>query len=158
MGTATLTDSQPRLAEGLELIGEYADSGFKEAPYIVRRADGQVIQLPHLLYLIAESVDGRRSYEEIAEDVTEKFGRGLDADMVRKLVDEQLRSLGVVAPGDGSTPELQKADPMLALKLRTAVIPPDVVGAITRVFWPLFLPPAVIAGLGGPVPLELWPF
>jgi putative peptide zinc metalloprotease protein len=36
----------PRLCEGIELVGEYQDSGFKQPPYIVRRADGQVIQLP----------------------------------------------------------------------------------------------------------------
>jgi len=44
----------PKLAEGIELIGVYEGSGFKEAPYIARRADGQVIQLPQLLYTLAE--------------------------------------------------------------------------------------------------------
>src|SRR5207253_4717870 len=34
----------------------------------------------------------------------------------------------------------------------------SVVGAITRVFWPLFLPPVVIAVLGGLVALDVWLF
>ncbi|HZQ87472.1 MAG TPA: hypothetical protein VFA83_21690, partial [Acidimicrobiales bacterium] len=54
----------PRLAEGLELIGEYEGSGFKEAPSIARRADGQMIQLPEILYRVAAAIDGRRSYDE----------------------------------------------------------------------------------------------
>src|SRR5438552_1823128 len=57
----------PRLAGGIDLIGEYENSGFKEAPYIARRADGQVVQMPKLLYFVAEAVDGRRNYSEIAE-------------------------------------------------------------------------------------------
>ena len=34
----------PRLADGVELIGEFADSGFKQPPFIVRRSDGQVVR------------------------------------------------------------------------------------------------------------------
>jgi putative peptide zinc metalloprotease protein len=30
-----------RRADGVELIGEYEDSGYKEPPAIARRADGQ---------------------------------------------------------------------------------------------------------------------
>src|SRR5262245_50344471 len=60
----------PRLAEGIELIGEYQGSGFLQAPYIVRRVDGQVIQLPRLLYLLAASVDGRRDHAQIASALT----------------------------------------------------------------------------------------
>src|SRR5438309_10255363 len=52
--------SAPRLADGLELIGEYRDSGFQEPHYIVRRADGQIIQLPRLMYVLAASLDGNR--------------------------------------------------------------------------------------------------
>ena len=43
----------PRLAEDIELIGEYEDSGYKEPPSIARRPDGQIIQLPALLYIVA---------------------------------------------------------------------------------------------------------
>jgi putative peptide zinc metalloprotease protein len=43
------TTEKPQLADGIELIGEYEGSGFKQAPYIARRADGQVVQLAPLL-------------------------------------------------------------------------------------------------------------
>ena len=65
-GTPT---EKPRLSRGIDLIGKYEGSGFKEAPYIARREDGQVIQLAPLLYLIAELSDGHRTNEEIAAAV-----------------------------------------------------------------------------------------
>ena len=50
----------PERPAGLELVGRFEGSGFKEPPYLVRRDDGQVIQLTPLLYLVAEAADGRR--------------------------------------------------------------------------------------------------
>ncbi|MDX6401147.1 MAG: putative peptide zinc metalloprotease protein [Gaiellaceae bacterium] len=152
------TTEKPRLADGVELIGEYEGSGFKEAPYIARRADGQVVQLAPLLHLIAEAADGQRTNEEIAAAVSEAIKRGVSADNVRQLVDERLRPLGVIAGANGSQPEVQKADPMLALKLKAALVPERVVNAITKVFKPLFFPPVVIAVLAGLVALCVWLF
>src|SRR5207244_5583915 len=51
-----------------------------------------------------------------------------------------------------------KLDPMLALKFRAALVPPNVVRAITTVFKPLFLPLVVVAVLGGLVALDVWLF
>jgi putative peptide zinc metalloprotease protein len=149
---------KPKVADGIELIGKYEDSGFKEAPYLARRADGQVIQLAPLLYLIAELADGNRTYEEIAAATSEAIKRGVSADNVRQLVDKRLRPLGVIAGADGAEPELQKLDPLLALKFRAAVVPPSVVNAITKVFEPLFFPLVVVAVLGGLVALDVWLF
>src|SRR5437762_4886916 len=149
---------KPRLAGGIDLIGKYEGSGFKEAPYIARRADGQVIQLAPLLYLIAELSDGVRTNEEIAAAVSEAIQRGVSADNVRQLVEERLRPLGVIVPADGSEPELHKADPLLALRLRAALVPERVVNAITKVFKPLFFPPVVLAVLASLGALDVWLF
>src|SRR3954470_5198913 len=149
---------KPRLAEGIDLIGKYEGSGFKEAPYIARRADGQVVQLAPLLYLIAEAADGVRTNEEIAAAVSEAIKRGVSADNVRQLVDERLRPLGVIAPADGSEPELQKIDPLLALKLRAALVPESVVNAITKLFKPLFFPPVILVALAGLAAMDVWLF
>jgi putative peptide zinc metalloprotease protein len=148
----------PKLADGIELIGEYEDSGYKEPPSIARRADGQVIQLPKLLYFVAESADGKRSYEQIAEHVTEATGRGVSGDDIRFLVNEKLRPLGVLAQADGSSPQAQKADPMLALKFRAALVSEGAVRAITTVFYPFFFPPVVLAALVGLVAVDVWLF
>jgi len=142
-------EAPPRLAEGVELLGEFEGSGFKEAPWLARRADGQTIQLTRLLHLVAEAADGRSSYAQMAEAVGEGLGRGVSADNVRFLVERKLRPLGVLAAADGSSPKLEKPDPLLALKFRTALVPERVTRALTTVFWPLFLPPVVLAVVAG---------
>jgi putative peptide zinc metalloprotease protein len=43
----------PRLADGVELLGEYQGSGYSQPPSLVRRADGQVIQMSALLDRVA---------------------------------------------------------------------------------------------------------
>jgi putative peptide zinc metalloprotease protein len=90
--------------------------------------------------------------------VSKRFGRGLDGDGVRMLAEEKLRPLGVLAQADGSSPELKRADPLLALKLRTGVVPERVVNAITVLFRPLYFPPVVLAVLAAFVALDAWLF
>lgn len=150
--------SLPRLAEGVEFLGEYAGSGFKEARYLVRRSDGQIVQLTHLLYLVAEAIDGRRSLEEIAAKVSEGYGRKVSADNIATLLDSSLRPDGVVVGADGSVPELVKPDPLLALKLKTTLVPERVVHFISGLLRPLFWPPVVIAVVAGLIALDIWYF
>ena len=113
----------PRLAEGVELLGEFEDSGFENPPHLARRGDGQVIQLTELLHLVAEAADGSRDERAIADAVSERFGRRVSADNVSFLIERKLRPLGVLAAADGSSPRMRKADPLLALKYRTALVP-----------------------------------
>ena len=148
----------PPPAAGVELLGEYEGSGFKQPPYLVRRADGQVLQLPRLLYLIAEEADGRRSYPEIAAAVGEQVRRQLAPDDVRYLVDERLVPIGVLAAPDAQPASLPKSDPLLALKWKTAVVPPAVVQSLAALFSPFFFPPVVIAALAALVGLDVWLF
>jgi putative peptide zinc metalloprotease protein len=156
--TPPAAEQPPRLAEGVELAGEYKDSGFKTPPWIVRRADGQVVQLPRMLYMVAEQADGARSVDEIAERVTEASGRGVDGDAIRLLVDKQLRPLGVLAGPDGESRQVEKVDPLLALKFRTAVVPAPLTRAVTTVFRPLFLAPIVLTVVAGLIGLDVWLF
>ncbi|MEA2192951.1 MAG: putative peptide zinc metalloprotease protein [Solirubrobacteraceae bacterium] len=150
--------SRPQLAEGIELIGEYEGSGFKEAPYIARRGDGQTIQLTQLLHLVAEACDGTRDEREIGAHVSERFGRRVSAGNVQFLVERKLRPLGVLAEADGSSPELKKPDQLLALKFRTALVPERYTHVVTRLFKPLFLPPVVFAVLAALIALDVWVF
>jgi putative peptide zinc metalloprotease protein len=135
----------PRRATGVELIGRFEDSGFKEPPYLARRPDGQIVQLAPVLYALAEEVDGERDTAQIAEALSHRIQRGVDAAMVEMLLDEQLRRLGLVAQRDGVTAEVDKVDPLLALKFRTRVVPAGFVRAVTTVFRPLFWPPLQFA-------------
>src|SRR4051794_33384320 len=66
----------PSLAPGVEFMGRMEDSGFEEPPYLVSRPDGTVVQLPAVLYAVAEQIDGSSDYERIAARVTEAVGAG----------------------------------------------------------------------------------
>ncbi|HKS53286.1 MAG TPA: hypothetical protein VJS67_15580 [Pseudonocardiaceae bacterium] len=150
----------PRLAEGMELIGEYQGSGFVQAPYIVRRADGQVIQLPRLLYLLAASLDGKRDHERLASVLSAEFGKVVQADQVAFLLDQRLRPVGIVAddalPGtDQPASKPVKSDPLLALKFRVGVVPEGMVWRIAGLFAPMFWPPVVVAALAAFVGLDV---
>src|SRR5216117_459826 len=87
----------PRLADGVELLGEYKDSGYAQPPSLVRRADGQVIQMSPLLYRVACRIDGSSDLAAIADLVSADLGRSLTADQVRYLITTKLLPLGVVA-------------------------------------------------------------
>jgi putative peptide zinc metalloprotease protein len=146
----------PQLADGIELIGRFEDSGLKEPPFIARRADGQVVQMAPMLYALAEEIDGSRGYAEIAERLSHRIERGVTGEMAEMLIEEQLRPLGIVAGRDGSDPQLRKLDPLLALKFRTKVVPARVTSALTSVFKPLFHGPVVAAAVLGFVALLVW--
>ena len=151
-------EDAPRRAPGVELIGKFEGSGFKKPPNIVRLGDGQPIQLPDLLYVVAEEIDGRRTYDEIASAVTERAGRELRADDVKLVVEEKLRPLGIVTAPDGSAPAIQKIDPLLALKFRVSVVTPNAVRRVTGIFKPLFHAPIVLAVIGGVIATDIWLF
>lgn len=147
-----------RLAEGIDLVGEFEGSGFKVTPYLVRRADGQTLQVSKLLFLVAAACDGQRSPEAVAEKVSAEFGRRVSADNVRQLAGGRLRALGIIAAADGSSPKLTRSKQLLALNLRTGVVPRGVVSGLTAVLRPLFLPPIVLAVLGGIAAVDYWLF
>jgi putative peptide zinc metalloprotease protein len=148
----------PQLADGIELVGRYEDSGYKDPPFIARRDDGGMIQLPALLYALAEELDGKRGYDDVAERLSEKLGKGVTAENVRFLVEQKLWPLGVVRGPNGEQPQMVKADPLLALKFRTAIVPKGAVRALTTVFKPLFWPPVLLAMLLAIAAVDVWFF
>jgi putative peptide zinc metalloprotease protein len=148
----------PRPSDGLELLGEFKGSGFKEPPYLVRRADGQVIQLSKLLYAVVESADGQRDLDAIAASVSRDTGRGMRAEHVRFLVEERLRPLGVLAGSDESSSKLKRADPLLALKFRFPLLSGRAVQALAAHLRPMFLPPVIALEAGLALAFAVWMF
>ncbi len=118
----------PRLADGVELLGEYQNSGYRQPPSLVRRADGQVIQMSPLLYQVTSRIDGSRDAATIAELVSADIGRTLTADQVRHVVAAKLIPLGIVArPGRPTV--APTANPLLALRARGTLLPEPVANA-----------------------------
>jgi putative peptide zinc metalloprotease protein len=130
----------PARPDGLELIGEMVGSGYRTPPALVRRQDGQTLQLTPLLYAILEAVDGRRGYAEIAEVVASRTGRSIAASDVETLVERQLRPRGLVLGADGSAPRLERSNPLTGLKFKLAVTDPDLTRRLTDPFTVLFHP------------------
>jgi putative peptide zinc metalloprotease protein len=120
------------LADGVELLGEFEGSGFKETPRLARRADGQIVRLTPLLYAVAAESDGVRDAGAVAAAVSTRCGRGVSAGNVRFLAEKQLRPLGILALPDGTMPEVRKRAPLMALRHRRSLVPARVVGVMAR--------------------------
>ena len=146
----------PVRAEGVELLGTFDRSGHRATQYLVRRADGQMVQLSPLLYSVLDAMDGARSNDEIASVVGRRIDRAPVAQDVHFLVENKLRPLGLVQGADGSAPASERANPLLALRFRAVVSNPRVTGAIASVFTPLFSAPLVVAFTLGFVAVMGW--
>ncbi len=98
----------PALADGVELFGKYEAGGFVEPKYLLPRPDGQVIQLPWLLYLVADELDGLSDAVDVADRVSERAQRTITAANVAFLAEQRLAPLGVLEPRQGETAPMPK--------------------------------------------------
>ena len=146
----------PRLADGVELLGELRDSGFTKPPALVRRADGQMIQVSRLLYLVACRIDGARAPGAIADLVSDDLGRSLSAEQVSYLIADKLAPLGVLA-GRGAA-ALPTASPLLSLRARATLLPAAAANVAGALFRPLFHWPVVVAVIAGAGVMDYWLF
>ncbi len=153
----TIVDA-PERVDGVQLLGEMEGSGYHRPPALVRRPDGQVLQLTPLLYLVLEAADGGRSLAEIGAAVGARSGRSISGEDVRTLVDAHLRPLGLVRLADGTAPELRRSDPLLGLKPRFAVTDPATTRRLTDPFRWLFHPAVVTAVVAAFVAVVAWVF
>ena len=151
------TAQAPRLAEGVELLGEYQDSGYSQPPSLVRRPDGQIIQMSPLLYRVMCRIDGSRDPVAIAKLVSEDLGRTFSAEQVRYLVMAKLLPLGVVAD-EAAPPTPPTANPLLALRARGTLLPERAANAAGVLLRPLFHGPVVVAVVGCVLAVDYWLF
>jgi len=147
----------PRLAEGVELLGEYQDSGYSQPPSLMRRADGQVIQMSALLYQVTCRIDGSRDSAAIAALVSDDLGRSLTAGQVRYLITAKLLPLGIVA-AEGAPAAPPKANPLFALRARGTLLPERAANAAGTLLRPLFRWPVVVAVVGSVLAVDYWLF
>ena len=147
----------PRLAQGVELLGEYQGSGYSQPPSLVRRADGQVIQMSALLYGVTCRIDGSRGPAAIADLVSGDLGRSLTADQVRYLITAKLLPLGIVA-AEGAPAAPPKARPLFALRARGTLLPGRAANAAGVLLRPLFRWPVVAAVALTVAAVDYWLF
>jgi putative peptide zinc metalloprotease protein len=160
-----------RAANGLQHLGLVQGSGLTQPTYLVRRSDGQVVQLSALLHLVLVHLDPDRTGRSVAAAVSDAYGRQLSEDGLAYLVTNRLQPLGLVdgprraveaerdraTRGDGSdaAAPAPTAAPLLALSLRGVILPARVVPVLARVLSPLFWPPVVVLSLLAVVALDV---
>ncbi|HEU5427979.1 MAG TPA: hypothetical protein VFU74_13955 [Actinocrinis sp.] len=148
----------PKPAPGLDFFGEYLGSGYAEPRYLVRRADGQVVQLTLLLDLALRGVDGSSDLRAIADRVTAGFGREVTAENLAFLIDNKLKPAGLVLPDDGLQTPLPRTDLLLALRGHGTLLGARQVGFLARTLAWLHRPFIVAAVLLAAVALDVWLF
>lgn len=159
-----------RLTAGTRLLGEYQGTGFAEPRYLVRRGDGQVIQLTGLLYLVTATIgegdaDGWDA-DRVAARVRAAGGREVTADNIGYLVRGKLAPLGVVRAGAENPARggVDRAGPpprtnlLLGLRLRGVLLPERAASAVGRGLAWLHSPPLVVLILAGLAAFEAWLF
>src|SRR4051812_33894013 len=127
----------PRLADGLELLGEVHGSGYKEGAALVRRADGQMVQLGPLMYALLAAIDGRRDVDELAGAMSEDLGRQVEREHVVALAGK-LAAQGLLAGSEHNAPP--RRNPLLALRWKVLVTDPVWTRRLTAPFTVLFRP------------------
>ena len=151
------TQIRPALVPGTELLGELNDSGYRRAPFLVRRADGQMLQVTRLAYLVAAGADGTRTPGALATLVSKQSERPIDAAGVRFLVDQKLKPLGVITTGAAAA-AVPCARPLLGLRGRTTLLPAKLTNALGNLLRPLFWPIVIISVVAGVAALDSWLF
>src|SRR4051812_37306695 len=152
----TVAADVPVLTPGTQLLGVQPGSGYVVPPALVRRGDGQVLQLTPLLYAVLDAVDGMRDADAVAAAASQACGRGLAAEDVMTLVDQRLRPMGLVLMADGTQPEFTKANPLLALRPKFVVSKPHLTRRVTAPFAPLFNPLLMVAVTLGFAVVAFW--
>ncbi|QFG24433.1 hypothetical protein [Actinomadura sp. WMMB 499] len=158
----------PTLIDGVEMVGEFKNSGYREPPQLVSLPNRQLVRLPPLLFQVAKALDEHRhlagttdvgiALERVAAAVSREAGAQLTGEQVVYLVDRKLAPLGVTTYSDGSAPSAVKANPFLALKFKVAVIPESVSSALGGMFSWLLSPFALIPMIAALVLSEVWVF
>jgi putative peptide zinc metalloprotease protein len=134
---AEVTNAPLGRAEGVELLGAVHGSGYRDGAALVRRGDGQMVQLGPLMYALLECVDGRRDNGELSAAVSDQLGRQVDHEHVVAIA-EKLAAQGLLAGTEHKAPP--RRNPLLALRWKVLVTNPAVTRRLTAPFTFLFKP------------------
>ena len=155
-------DERWSLAPGLELLGLVEGSGLHHDSFLVRRADGQVLQVSEIVQLALTGLRSDRSTAEVAERVSAAYGRRLPVDGLTHLLSTKLEPLGLVVRDDGTgtvaaapATAPPRAAPLLSLALRGVILPARAVPAVADVLRPLFRAPVVVLVLAGGLAVDV---
>jgi putative peptide zinc metalloprotease protein len=143
----------------VQLAGEFAGSAFTDRQWLIER-DGHFIQVPELLYRVAEYANGERTPGEIASLVTESTEWTATAGHVGVIIAAKLIPLGIIMPAgdDASVPPATRlpAPSPLVLRMRRKVLGPGLIDPVTGVLQFLYAPAILIPVLIAAVAAHGW--
>ncbi|HUR23622.1 MAG TPA: hypothetical protein VMZ73_07100 [Acidimicrobiales bacterium] len=145
----------PGLSPGTELLGAYRDSGRIEAPSIIRRHDGRMLEVSPLLHQLAAMLDPEHDLAWVAARLGAAVGRSISPGSVAFLIDQKLAPLGVLSDSPPASLRPPATD-LPGLTLRAGVVPAPAVRALTTLLRPLFLPPVVVLALAFLINADAW--
>lgn len=144
-------------APGVTSLGPVQDSGLTHVAFLVRRADGQIVQLSELLHLVLAQLGTGRDRVEVADAVSEAFGRRLTPEGLDHLVRTKLVPAGLAVDTSAAVPPPPppRAKPLLALRLKVTLLPASAVRRVATAIAPLFWRPVVAMALAALVGLDV---
>jgi hypothetical protein len=134
-GASGSTEPLPCRAPGSQLLGERVGQG--EPAYVVRRRNGREVRLSHLHYLIVACADGRRTPEELAAEVSTRYGLPATAGDVLRIIERRLMPAGIVQLRPGPS-RRDSARGALALATGAVVVLLAIAGlvGVALIAWP----------------------
>lgn len=165
-GTASHVSAAVGLVPGTQPVGAFRGSGYREPPLLVQRADGQLVRLPELLYLVvrllSEHAGGETRGSELLAVVAREAGAAselpLGPDHIAYLLDHKLAPLGLTTYTDGATPKLAVNTPFLALRARLQLFGPAATWVVGGLLGWLFHPVAIVVAVGAAGFAQWWVF
>jgi len=142
---------------GLHELGQVQGSGLRQPTYLIRRGDGQVLQVSELLRLVVREVSADRDDAQVAAAVSQACGRELTVDGLHRLIAHKLAPMGLVEDraAHQRPAEAPRANPLLALRFRRTLLPARAVRACSRVMAPLFHPGVILAAIVAAVVINI---
>lgn len=139
--------------EGTEHLGLVQSSGMVGDSFLLRRADGQMVQVSDVLEAVLRHTDPATSAEELASLVTQDLkDRRVNADGVLHVLEHKLAPLGLVVASTSTAeaappPAAPRSNPLLGLRVRAVLLRPSVVRRIAAFCAPVFIPGVVLLAL-----------
>src|SRR5438309_1183434 len=149
---------RPILRANVRLVGQMRDTGFEHPQWLVQRG-GEFLQVTELLYRILEQIDGRNTFDNIAERVTASSQWEITADQVEQLISRKLQPLGLagtVEEPQGNRHASTVPRSPLAVYMRMRTIGPKVIDPIARLFEFLFRWPVLAIMLASIAAAHFW--
>src|SRR5439155_19089975 len=100
---------RPVLAPGVQLIGEFASSAFKDPQWLIQQ-DGHFVQVPELLYRVAQYANGERTLDEMASLITASTDWIATPAQVGAIIATKLLPLMIITPSvaDSAAPAVRR--------------------------------------------------